>query len=87
MSAQERAAALREQADRLDSIADLEEAAGKAKAAYQDDRENDRKKSAHRKASQALATAREALRAEQVQRSVDAGGVAVTPQPANGTGA
>jgi pyruvate kinase len=86
VSASERAAALREQAERLDTIADLEEAAADAKAAYQAD-QNDRTKAAHRKASQALTDAREALRATAVVVSSGDGSTAVMPPPASGKGA
>lgn len=58
------AAELRSQADRLDALAELEEAARSAKLAYRADTSDPALRDAHRQASQALADARQAMRVE-----------------------
>lgn len=84
MSAQERAAALRAQAESLDAIAELETAAAEAKAAYQADNTNPELRAAHREASQALADAREEMRQDPVVISSGDGSTSVMPQPVSG---
>lgn len=83
MSATERAAALRAEADALDTIADLEATAAQAKAKYQA-HPTEKYKEAHRAASAALTNEREARRAvltEQRDATVTATGASAAATP------
>lgn len=87
MSAADEAAALREQAKRLDQVGKLEEKAAEAKAAYQADPTNEKLKAKHRAAGQALADAREAGRPRTPRVfGQDDDTTTVTPEPANAAG-
>lgn len=79
MDTTERAAALRALADQLDGLGGLEQAAAEAKAAYRDD-PSETNKAAHRAASAALNAARAESRSSSL-KTVDGGGVSITPAP------
>ena len=57
------AAELRDRADAMEQLEDLQDAAAEAKAAYRENLDDEDAKAAHRAASQALAEARTTLRA------------------------
>lgn len=77
VTSRSRAEKLRAQADQLDRLASLEEDLSQAKGAYRDAIDDETAKARHREASQALADAREAIRAERAERQ----GATVTPDP------
>lgn len=77
MELKERAAALRELADNLDAVDELEAEHELAKAAYVSDRTEENKQ-AKRLVAEALTVAREAVRNAPI-RDVDPNGMKITP--------
>ena len=72
------AAELRDRADAMEQLEDLQDAAAEAKAAYRENLDDEDAKAAHRAASQALADARAALR-EAPGAELVGGDAVVTP--------
>lgn len=80
----DRAAELRDQADRLEAIGKLEGKAFDAKRNYAENPDDDKAKAAHRKASQALADAREEQRKTAVLVAAGEGNTTISPPGVRG---
>lgn len=78
MSTRQQIEDLKQLAADLEVVADAEEKAAAAKAAYREDK-SEENRAAHREASQALAEARSKVRADDTARMVSPGDVSLTP--------